>query len=185
MDGARPTKSCLRQLTISSLWMQYSFVRYQHGHYWTPFGPVGGGRKRKSSRNRKRLSSAEQAKAAVLAAGGEVWWDSPVPDHPPPPTPIGADGLAEPFLLSAPSTSQTSPPSTSSPSHEYGTAGGFATVSEATSTIAVCATAKDRENIASATTARPISTPARASRTVDVGLPGATPLQIQHIAARP
>lgn len=181
MGGARATYCCLGQLTISSLWMQYSFVRYQHGHYWTPFGPVGGGRKRKSSRNQKRLSSAEQAKAAVLAAGGEVWWDSPVPDHPPPPTPPVADGLLEPFLLSAPCTSQTSPPS-----HEFecDRAGGFATVSEATSIIAVSATAQDHDEIASATTARPISTPAR-PRTVDVGVSGATPLQIQHIAARP
>lgn len=197
--------------------MQYSFVRYHHSSFWTPFGPVGG-HKRKSSRNRQRLSSAELAKAAVVAAGGEVWWDSPVPTHPPPPTPTGTNaGLTEPFLLSTPAAHRSSfaahaycagagptedntgkdscdgdvalalvrDECSSLSTEGVSMAGTGAMIASGVATEDPGHNAKPGRQLSSLRGSRPISAPARSSRVVDVGLPGSTPLQIQHIPARP
>ena len=195
------------QLTVAPLWMQYSFVRYQRSNYWSPFGPIasarGGGAKLSSRRRRRghgspesggrqRLSSSDLAEAAVAAVGGEVWWDSPLPKHPPPPTPTAADGsggLEEPFLLS-----------TMSAAEEAAAAGVAAegaresTGSDGSSVLGelrqsnhghplLPTTIGGEEGASSAS--MPMATPARTPRVVNVGVSGATPLQIQHIPARP
>ena len=124
--------------------------------------------------------------------GGEVWWDSPVPKHPPPPTPTAADGsggLEEPFLLS-----------TMSAAEEAAAAGVAAEgARESTGSDGSIALGELRQSNhghpllpttiggeeGASSASMPMVTPARTPRVVNVGVSGATPLQIQHIPARP